>query len=222
MEKELRRLLHEGATRLAIEFGDSGLDRLELYFSELKKWNRKVNLIARSVSDAQILEKHFLDSLTLVSMLPRSGAHLVDVGTGGGFPGLVCKAVVPDLTLSLVEPRQKRVSFLRHISRKLKLEKLRIYPARLEECPLLLEDATVTHVTSRAVTEVGPFLEMVERFGGTGPELLLMKGPRWQEEVEKAQTVIDRSPYGLTDVAEWVLPFCGAKRAILRFNVKGS
>lgn len=60
------------------------------------KWSRRINLIARDTPEAQAIENHFLDSLTLLPLLQNAGAHLLDVGTGGGFPGLVLACALPE------------------------------------------------------------------------------------------------------------------------------
>ena len=99
---------------LALDNQPEALVRLALYFEELNKWNRKVNLVARTLDDRQILEDHFLDSLTLLEFLApeiRQRGTLLDIGTGAGFPGLVLKAVCPQLPVTLIEPRQNRFFF---------------------------------------------------------------------------------------------------------------
>ncbi len=118
-------------------------DRLNLYFNELKKWGRKVNLIAKSSSDQQIVENHFIDSLTILPLLVGANTHLLDIGTGAGFPALVCKAAYPELAITLVEPRLKRVSFLGHITRTLGLQEVKILSCRVEDEQLASFGASV-------------------------------------------------------------------------------
>ena len=130
--KRFAALLQKGADELAVEIGDQESGRLYDYFSELKRWSRKVNLISRNASDEEIVEKHFLDSLALLDVLREPNASLLDVGSGAGFPGLVCKAACPGLPVALVEPRLKRVSFLRHICRLLDLSDVEVHGRRLE------------------------------------------------------------------------------------------
>ena len=118
---DFRQQLGQGCDALEIVLDAAAVERLFVYFTELLRWSRKINLIAKGTPDAEILEKHFLDSLTLLPLLDTPDSHLLDVGTGAGFPGLVCKAARPDLTVTLLEPRLKRVSFLRHVIRTLNL-----------------------------------------------------------------------------------------------------
>lgn len=210
--------LAAGLGQLGLALPAPSLARLARYFGELKKWSRKVNLIAKTASDEEIIENHFLDSLTLLPLLPEGGGHLLDIGTGAGFPGLVCKAARPELTVTLVEPREKRVSFLGHIVRTLELQGVSILCCRVEDERLLPAEQGFTHITGRAVTEVGPFLAMVERFAGSSPRVILMKGPKWREEMAAAAARVEQSSFELAEVKECVLPFSGARRALLLFD----
>jgi 16S rRNA (guanine527-N7)-methyltransferase len=212
--------LEKGLKVLGIAICPDASARLSIYFSELKKWGKKVNLIAKSTSDEQIVENHFLDSLTILPLLEGAGIHLLDIGTGAGFPALVCKAACPELAVTLVEPRSKRVSFLGHIVRTLGLEGVNILPCRIEEEEQFSSARSFTHITARAVTEIGPFLQMVERFAISGPQLICMKGPKWREELTAAADVLSSSSYKLDRVVECTLPFSEAERNILLFMPK--
>lgn len=212
--------LKRGVKSLGLTVPESAYQPLEVYFNELKKWSKKVNLIAKSTSDSEIVEKHFLDSLTLLPFLENSSAHLLDIGTGGGFPGLICKAALGDsLHLTLVEPRLKRVSFLRHIVRSLGLTHVDIRASRLEDEPDLVHE-DFSHITCRAVTEIGPFLQMVAGFSTAEVTLICMKGPKWVEEVNEAKEIVETSGFKIEEVVEHVLPQSGAKRTLLAFEQK--
>lgn len=209
--------LTSGLDQLDIAVPAASVDRLFRYFGELKKWRGKVNLIAKSATDAEIIENHFLDSLTLLPLL-AGDCHLLDIGTGAGFPGLVCKAARPEMAVTLVEPREKRVSFLGHVVRTLGLGDVAVLGCRVED-KALLPGGGFSHITGRAVTEIGPFLAMVERFSSSCPTVILMKGPKWREELAAAEAVLAGSPFRLADVRECALPFSGAQRALLSFAV---
>ncbi|MFT5698448.1 MAG: 16S rRNA (guanine527-N7)-methyltransferase [Desulforhopalus sp.] len=215
MSFSFRSELARGLEKLELDVPDTAYEPLEFYFVELKKWNRKVNIIAKATADSEIVEKHFLDSLTLVPFLQADGAHLLDIGTGGGFPGLICKAALGgSFGLTLVEPRLKRVSFLRHIVRSLRLDNVDIRANRLEEEPDLTQ-ISFSHITCRAVTEIGPFVEMVSGFSATGASLICMKGPKWSEELNAAKDIVEQSGFKVGSIVEHVLPQSGAKRTLL-------
>lgn len=218
MTGDCRQLLQAGLTNFKMSLPAQSGERLACYFEELKKWNRKINLIAKGTADGQIIENHFLDSLTLLPLLTGAAPHLLDIGSGAGFPGLVCKAARPELTVTLVEPRAKRVSFLSHMVRTLGLTGVTILACRAEDEALLPSAQAFTHITSRAVSEIGSFLRMVERFAPAGPRVICMKGPKWQEELTAAAGIVAGSPYKLIEVVEHVLPDSGARRSLLVFS----
>jgi 16S rRNA (guanine527-N7)-methyltransferase len=218
MTGDCRALLTAGLASFGMVLpADSG-ERLARYFGELQKWSRKINLIAKGTADDQIIENHFLDSLTILPLLTGAAPHLLDIGAGAGFPGLVCKAAWPELTVTLVEPRAKRASFLGHVVRTLGLSGVTILTCRVEDEKQLPSARAFTHITSRAVTEIGPFLRMVERFAPTGPRVICMKGPKWREELTAAAAIIAGSPYKLTEVVEHVLPWSRAARSLVLFS----
>lgn len=199
------------------ELDEAALTRLFLYFKELKHWSRRINLIAKKATDTEILEKHFLDSLTLLPLLDGEKPHLLDIGTGAGFPGLVCKAAKPELQLTLVEPRQKRVAFLSHINRTLKLENVTILDCRVEDETRLPANGKFTHITSRAVSEVKVILEMSNRFMESGVQVICMKGPKWKEELAIWQESASPLHYSLDSQVQYILPFSRANRNLLVF-----
>lgn len=213
--KRFDALLQKGADELAVEIGDQQSGRLYDYFSELKRWSRKVNLVSRNASDEEIVEKHFLDSLVLLDLLREPNASLLDVGSGAGFPGLVCKTARPGLPVALVEPRLKRVSFLRHICRLLDLSDVEVHGRRLEE-GIIEGESAFTWVVSRAVAEIGDFLALCGRFREYGSSVVCMKGPGYLEELD-AMSEAEEGWY-LIDTKAYRLPYSGAQRALLVFK----
>lgn len=206
-------VLEQGCRRLHLDPGDQAIDRLAVYYEELGRWSKKTNLIGKQQGDRQIIENHFLDSLLLLPLLQEQQSSLVDVGTGAGFPGLVCKAALPELPVCLIEPRRKRVSFLRHIIRRLRLENVKIMPCRIEE--LTPDELRCSHITSRAVAEIGEFVGMVGKSIADDTRIVCMKGPRWRSELEQATALLEAEGYGLAAFSEYVLPFSGARRAVV-------
>jgi len=209
-------LLRKGADALQLSLGTEEIALLVRYYQELLHWSRRINLIAKKQRPEQIVENHFLDSLLLLPSLQEPGCSLLDVGTGAGFPGLVCKAASPRLDLALVEPRLKRVSFLRHILRSLRLEGVDIHAERVED--LDFTDLHCTHVTGRAVAEIGDFATMIEAILDRDTRVVCMKGPKWRQELKKAAPVLADLSLRLENAEERRLPFSGAERAILTFR----
>ena len=218
---------------LASYVDSHGCDRLLRYLHELKKWNRKMNLIARQADDLQIIENHFLDSLTLLPLIrirswPGPGATtlrpaLLDIGTGAGFPGLVLKAACRELSVTLVEPREKRVSFLKHIIRQLQLDTVTVVHGRIDVghgYPAGLVSGAYDIITSRALTDIATFLEMAAPFCSPAGRVICMKGPRGLEELEDFQAGSGPGAFRLAESGEWRLPFSGAQRHLFSFSVQ--
>ena len=164
------------------------IGRLALYFQELKKWNRKVNLISRTLDDRQVLENHFLDSLSLLMFFPeekQKDETVLDVGTGGGFPGLVLKCVLPKLFVTLVEPRKNRFYFLKHVARTLGLNEVELLNVRLEPGAEEgeLGGRKFSFITSRAFTDTEGFVGLCAPYLEPGGRIVCMKGPGAAEEV---------------------------------------
>ncbi len=105
--------------------------RIERYLDELKKWGARVNLVGSTENDA--LRLHITESLAAARHLPHD-ARVVDLGSGAGLPGLPLLIARPDLRLVLVESRERRVHFLRHVVRVLELG-CEVVRSRIEDAP---------------------------------------------------------------------------------------
>ena len=213
---QFQEILGRGTQGLEVSLTDESIPLLYRYFVELKHWSRRVNLVSKESSDSAIVENHFIDSLALLTVLGRHPPLLLDVGSGAGFPGLVCKAARHDLPVCLLEPRLKRVSFLNHIVRTLGLDKISVLALRLEEGLELPDEMNYTCVVSRAVTRIGGFLSLCSRWRRPGCRVICMKGPRYTEEIREAGAAM--SGWELTEVKTYRLPFSRASRALLVFR----
>jgi 16S rRNA (guanine527-N7)-methyltransferase len=213
--------LCRGASNLGLEIGIEPIQLLEHYFHELKKWNAVHNLVAKSTTDQQLVENHFLDSLTLIPSLGSGDVQLLDIGTGAGFPGLVCGVVKDNLRLTLVEPRLKKVSFLRHIVRTLGMKGVDIRSKRIEDLreKIFADSSTPRIITCRALTGLAEFLKLIEPFAADGVEAIVMKGPRWEAEMASASEVLSHSPFALRKVEHLKLSHDGAQRVLLFFSL---
>lgn len=210
-----RQQLHNGLDSLGLTIAEQGADNIILYCRELLKWNRRMNLVARNTGPVEALEKHFLDSLTLLKiMLPAASAMtLLDVGTGAGFPGLVLAAVLPELQVTLVEPRQKRVAFLQHIIRTLRLDNVHLFADRLENGAFGRGD--FSYITSRAVANVDQFLAMVRHLAVVETRVICMRGGNEKAVAAGRQT---RGPWRQVQEVSFPLPWSKAARLLLVFQ----
>lgn len=208
-----RRLLQEGAEQLGIGVSEDDLDRLLVYCAELAKWSQRINLIARDTPELQIIENHFLDSLTLLPLLRQhehGPVHLLDVGTGAGFPGLVLACVMAEAQFTLVEPRQKRVTFLRHLIRTLGLTNVAVAADRIEAHAAAWQ-GRFSHITSRAVAEPGVFLPLVRPLVTPEVRVILMLA---RDEALVGVEGDGSAAWRIVETRALYLPFSGAPRLL--------
>lgn len=126
-----KKLLYDGAQALEIHVDSDAVEKFTIHAMELAKWNRKMNLTA--ITDpVEVAVKHFLDSMAPDSMIPPN-ASLLDIGSGGGFPGIPLKILKPSLSVTLIDASRKKVSFLKHIIRILELTNTDALHIRAEE-----------------------------------------------------------------------------------------
>ena len=123
------RALTDGAHTLGIPLDDRAVSRFTTYLTLLQRWNARINL-TRITDAAEILSKHFLDSLAIVPHLGPAQT-LIDVGSGAGFPGVPAAIARPGLAVTLLESIQKKCAFLEALRRDLQLP-LTVVPQRLE------------------------------------------------------------------------------------------
>lgn len=212
MVSDSRTLLLNGAQRLGIELGSAVCERFLVYLAELMKWSRRVNLIARETKEAQAIDLHFLDSLTLLPLLQRAElpVHLLDVGTGAGFPGLVLACALPEARFTLIEPRQKRVSFLRHLVRTLGLSNTEVVADRIEPHAAAW-CGRFSHITSRAVAEPSTFLPLVRPLATPATRIILMLA---RDEALAGVEQLTSGPWQIVETVRLNLPFSGAPRLL--------
>ncbi len=124
-------LLGPALRALSLELPAERLRSLGIYAARLLEWNQRINLTGARELETLATE-HIADALALVGHLPRAG-RCIDVGSGAGLPGLILAMVRPDLEITLLEPIQKRRSFLAAMVRELGLSRVTLCADRLEE-----------------------------------------------------------------------------------------
>ena len=185
--------LIKNAARIGITIDDCQLNSFLLYYGELITWNRQINLISEnSVQD--IVERHFVDSLIPIHYLNRQDGFLVDLGSGGGFPGVPLKIMLPEMTACLVDSSRKKTSFLSHLAVVLHLNNIEIIRGRIED---ILTDARFSGifdtVISRAAFKLAQLLVFSSYLLKQGGQLIAMKGANLQKELIAAERIADNA-----------------------------
>ncbi len=150
------------------------VSQLTQYLQLLRKWNRNINLTAEQ-DCGEILKSHVFDSLQYSKAI-EPGFRVMDIGSGGGFPGIPLKIIFPQLRLILVESQRKRCSFLETVARELKMEQVQVLNARAEDIPAQ-QAGKFDAVVFRAVSGGRECLTLSERFLSPGGRVVLKKNP---------------------------------------------
>ncbi len=177
----------EGLQQLHLSLSTQQQEQLLRYRQELLDWNTRVNLTA--IKDPEeVLIKHFLDSLSLLSVYDLPEANLLDIGSGAGFPGLVLKIARPQWQITSLEATGKKVTFQKHIIDLLHLDGIVTIHARAEE---LAQNkayrAAFDVVTARAVASLPVLLEYCTPYCRVGGEIILPKKGELAEELAQGK-----------------------------------
>lgn len=139
------------ARELGLTIGESHAEQFVRYLTHLLTWNKTINLTA-IIDSKEIIIKHFIDSLSaLVATNFRQDSRVLDVGSGGGFPGIPLKIVRPDIQLTLVESVQKKCSFLNSVIGLLQLRGVSIFAGTIEQYSKRALNHSIDTVVLRAL-----------------------------------------------------------------------
>ena len=176
----MRAALEQASQQLGLELSATQVDQLLAYLALLQKWNKVYNLTA--VRDpAQMLSHHLVDSLSALPPLLRHGApsRLMDVGAGGGLPGVVIAICCPVTDVTCVDAVAKKATFIQQVAAELKLSNLHGVHSRVEQ--LTAEPFGV--ITSRAFASLADFTALTRQHLAPGAVWMAMKGQQPTDEI---------------------------------------
>lgn len=180
-------LLKSKADLIDINLDSQRIDQITIYSSELIDSNKKVNLTAITDSE-EIAEKHILDSLIPARFI-SANASVLDLGTGGGFPGIPLKIYLPSLSVWLVDSSRKKINFLKYVIRLLNLKNISAHQYRVEQLSNLPDFAGQFDVViSRAFTSLQKFLELSVPLIKPEGCIIAMKGKKVQKEIDELKS----------------------------------
>jgi 16S rRNA (guanine527-N7)-methyltransferase len=181
--------LVENAARMGISIDDDKARRFLLYYNELMIWNKQINLISKN-SVQRIVKRHFVDSLTPIHCLNRKDGFLIDLGSGGGFPGVPLKIMLPEMHLFLLDSSRKKTSFLSHLAVALDLKNTEVIRGRAEEISADARFCGIFDtVISRAAFKLPSLLVFSSYLLKQGGQLIAMKGTNLQSEMISAERI---------------------------------
>ncbi|WP_024304335.1 16S rRNA (guanine(527)-N(7))-methyltransferase RsmG [Pseudogulbenkiania sp. MAI-1] len=198
--------LTRGLAELKLDLTQEQIARLEAYLALLAKWNQTYNLTAVR-EEERMVSYHLLDSLTLVPHL-NGGTRLLDVGSGGGMPGIPAAIARPDLKVVLLDSNHKKTTFLRQAVIELKLDNVEVITDRVEAYQ---PAEKFDRITSRAFAELAEFVKLTRHLLTPGGQYVAMKGVYPYEEIAQL-------PEGFTvaEVVPLTVPGLDAERHLVR------
>ena len=203
--KKDRDLLVEGLHRMSLNLSDQMLDQLMAYLNLIEKWNRVYNLTAIRERD-EMIKLHFLDSLSILNYVEME--HVLDVGSGAGFPGIVLAITKPELKVTVMDSVNKKTTFMQQVKSELLLTNLNVVNARVEEYqPTTLFDGVIT----RAFSSIQDMLSMTEHTLQKNGAWLAMKSKDVKEELKK----LGQNQYTLIPLE---VPFINAERYLVKLK----
>ena len=217
----MKETLINGAAELGLRLSGEQAALFSAYLTELKKWNKRINLTSIT-TDGEIVTKHFLDSLIAARHIGPT-EKLLDMGAGGGFPGLPLKIAMPEIDLTLMDSVGKKVNFMRHVIRTLALTHVRAVHERAGE-PLASSDEPATYdcVISRAFSSINDFLRLALPYLTPGGRIIAMKGPKSAELTAEIEEAGREGAFGSlisSSLTEYTVPFTDRRTSLVIFKV---
>ncbi len=214
-----RQKLLSWAGNLGISLSASQIDTIEIYLDELCSWNETTNLTGLT-RPGDIVRELILDSMLPALFLPDQGRFL-DVGSGAGIPAiplLICK---PAFTATLLEPRARRVDFLRHIIRLTGQTQVQIINKKIEKCGKELHPQGYDMITARALASLKQVIEWCTPHLASNGLLINFQGNRYQATLTEASSSMDVQGLHLKKKIPYHLPGKKSQRNILVFQKNG-
>jgi len=160
-------------------------ERLTILHDLLQKWNPKINLVAKSTLSTA-WERHILDSVQIFKLAPNTPGAWCDLGSGGGFPGLVVAILAADVSpvtrVTLIESDQRKCLFLKTVLRETGVS-ARVLTDRIENAPAQSADV----ISARALADLDALFGFAVQHGTPSTICLFPKGHRWKDEAERAR-----------------------------------
>ena len=233
-----KQTLRSGAESLGVTLDRSAVDGFTAHAFEMMRWNTRINLTA--ITDPfEMAVKHYIDSIAPANLIPPD-ARLMDIGSGAGFPGIPLKILLPSLVVTLTDAVRKKISFLNHAGRTLKLTNFTALHVRIEKAQThrALADGSAGHgsavggvlgeglydvVIARALASLDDIMSMALPLLAEGGRVVALKGRLSQAEIDSAMRVAeclatnpdrDRGLPAIS-VKRYRLPFLQSERSIV-------
>ena len=204
----LSAVLGEGIAAMHLDVSPAQQDKLMDYLALMFKWNAVYNLT--SLRDPmQMVTHHLLDSLAAVPAFAKAH-NVLDVGSGGGLPGIVLAIVRPDMKVSMIDTVHKKTAFLTQVKAELSLTNVTVYTARVEQ--LQVSDKFDV-ITSRAFADLSDFVNWSSHLLADGGRYIALKGVAPKDEQERLP-----AEWKVTGLEPLQVPRLGAERHLVHIE----
>jgi 16S rRNA (guanine527-N7)-methyltransferase len=207
--------LEKALDEMHLELSEECKQSFELFATELKKWNRKINLTA-ICKDTDIAVKHVIDSIFFAESV-RSDNTLLDIGSGAGIPAIPLKIVNPHISVVSVDAVGKKIMFQRHVARLLRLDKFEALHARVETLHFT-RAGFFDVITSRAFSRLDTFVALAAPLLKDGGRMIAMKGPEVQAEIASAAEDLYALGFEISSVKNYSLPMNKGSRCLVTIS----
>ena len=213
---ENKSILRVGCEFFHISLSEEQEEQFLRYYELLIEWNQVMNLTAITEHD-EVMQKHFVDSLSIVKGMDMSGAKkVIDIGTGAGFPGIPLKIIYPHLEVVLLDSLNKRIKFLNEVINSLGLSNITAIHGRAEDFAKKPEYRECFDVcVSRAVANLSSLSEYCIPYVKPGGMFVSYKSGVVEEELEQAKKAIFLLGGEKKDVVRFTLPDSDIDRALV-------
>ena len=216
-EEEFNEKMKESLKELNIELSEKQLNQFYNYMNILIEWNKVMNL-TNITEPEEIIQKHFVDSLTILKSIKENDS-IIDVGTGAGFPGIPIKIVFPETRITLLDSLNKRIKFLEEVINKLELKNIETIHGRAEEVAHNKKYREKYDIAiARAVDPLNVLSEYLLPFVKIGGYAICMKGVKGKEEAEEGKNAIKILGGEITSSREFNLPNTEMARTIIQIE----
>ncbi len=198
-----------------IDISDRQVSLFQQYFEFLIEWNERINLTSITKKE-DVFIKHFADSIALLKFVDLSGLSIIDIGTGGGFPGVPLKIMCPECKVVLADSLSKRISFLQDLIKNLELDGIIAIHGRAED--LAREDdlrEKFDIVTSRAVANLSTLSEYCLPFVEKDGLFVSYKSGNIDDEISDARNALGILGGNIEKVEKYTIPFTDYDRSLV-------
>ncbi|MBF0226018.1 MAG: 16S rRNA (guanine(527)-N(7))-methyltransferase RsmG [Desulfobacterales bacterium] len=212
-----KNFISTNAINMGINIDAFILEKFSIYAKELLFWNTKTNLTSIT-SPIEIAEKHFLDSAASLKYI-KPNSHILDIGSGAGFPGVVLKIMDPSLRVTLIDSTRKKINFLNHINRVLKLTNITAAQIRIEDFAKIDANKNAFDVViSRAFSNINNFFSLSLPFVSNKGVIIAMKGAKLNEELSEVDISNIKIKNFDVDIFPYFLHYSQSKRNLAIFK----